>query len=273
MNFKNNDLKAMAVTLLLLLVTNIYSQNVENVYFKTGNQIKFSASPLLYDNLEISNFGEQILKSKSRVSYEAIISYYHHIKKGYGFNIGCGLTLAPLNIHYKIKVPDNSIFQTDKYKYEEFDSWFNEYMQSLLVFPISFQYIFSIKSSSNYLFSTDFGTKFNLIWAYPYSIELGENAITNDTTDNIVFNCKLFDNGKRNLISFFVKFGVIKLTNRLNTLQCNFILNYSPFKLGIGKYDFPNFGYKSYGTVRQNINYIGIEFAYGLTLSKKSKKN
>ena len=243
----------------------------QDLLFK--NQIKFSVAPVLYDNLQLTYTGERLLKTNPCISFDVSLLYYQHIKSGYGLNIGAGLTMAPYNLHFKFKSPANSIFQTGSYikEYEYLDFSMTEYVQSLWVFPLSVQKIFPFKSNKKYFYSLDLGTRLNIIVAYPYWIQNGSSYMIDDTTEAQLFDFNLFDRGKKVLMSYFIRFGVLKLTKKQNSLQCNFVINYSPDKMGSGWYKFDNLSYDNYGKVKENINFIGLEFAYGLTLSRRPR--
>ncbi len=269
-----NLFKVTAALLLLLLPDKIFPQNENsNPDLMFNNQIKFSLAPVLYDNLQLTYEGERILKSRPCVSYDASISYHQHIKKGYGLNIGIGLTMAPFNHHFKFISPPNSIFQTGPYRdaYEYLDDNNYVYVQSLYTVPLSVQKIFPIKKKKEYFLSLEAGIRPNIIVAFPYWIEGESWYEINDSTEVHLFEFNLFDCGNKLLISYFLKFGFLKMTKNQNTLQCNLVVNYSPDKMGEGWYKFYNLTYDNYGKVKQNINYIGIEFTYGLTLSRRPR--
>jgi len=233
------------------------------------SKIKFSLSALLYDNLELTHESKNILKSRMCPSSEATISYYKNIYDALGVNIGIGLGLAPYNFHYRYKSPDNQpyIGQIS----EDFLSHY-EYVQDLYVFPISLDYIHQVKVKPNLYFFSEIGLKINLKVAYPYEITTEVWYDLNDSTEIVLFDFFLNSTEKKNYLSYFLKFGVIKNTKKLNTLQCNFVLHYSPVKIGEGTYNFYYLPVESSGTVKQNLNYIGFEFTYGLTLTKKVRR-
>lgn len=263
-----------ATILLLLLITNIgYGQNVNKSEFTFKDQIKFSLSPVLYDNLTVNHWGKKLLKSKPVFSGEAVISYYYQLKNDMGINIGAGLGLAPYYLNYYFKAPDNSIFRTGHYK-DDYEYLGNikhyEYVQFMWVFPLSIQKL--IERDENKYYSIEAGIKLNRVVAYPYEITVGETYVIDDTTEARLFDFQLLST-KKNLVSYFIKAGLIKITKKQNTFQLNAVLHYSFSKIGIGYYEFQNLPYESRGQVSQNINYIGLEFIYGLSLSKRLKSN
>jgi hypothetical protein len=138
------------------------------------------------------------------------------------------------------------------------------------VFPLSIQKL--IERDENKYYSIEAGIKLNRVVAYPYEITTGHLFVIDDTTEARLFDFKL-DGTKKNLVSYFLKAGLIKVTKNQNTIQLNAVLHYSFSKIGIGYYEFQNLPYESRGQVSQNINYIGLEFIYGLSLSKRSKNN
>jgi len=260
-------------TVALLLSVGLTTSNAqeteqnENLIF--DKQIRFSLSPVVYDNLKIKNQGKRHFKSYPTISGEALISYYNHIYKGYGVNVGIGLNIAPYNLNYKFKAPENSIFLTggNEEYYEYIDLWDYEYSSAMCVFPISFNNVLPIKTS---IFSIDIGAKYQILINDSF-VNLVDHFFFIEEGNAIVelFSFHLEDTRKRHLVSYFLKLGIIKSTKKHNSFHFNIVANYSPTKIAKGWYMFYNLGYDSYGTVEQNINYIGFEFVYGLSLSKK----
>lgn len=269
--------KHIAVIFLLCVCTLIGNAQeksiLESLTYK--KQIRFSFAPLLYDKLKINNQGEDILKSRPTFSGEATILYYQHLKNGYGINVGLGLGLAPFNVNYSFKAPENSIFRTGIYKddYEYLDLNHYEYFSMTYVFPIYLSKMFEYKGK---LISIGVGVKYYSLLDKTFEISGGSNYyIDEDNTRVRLFKFYLEDTGRKHLFSYFIKLGIVKMTKKQNTFHVNLVVNYSPYKLGNGWYRFENLPYESYGTIEQNINYIGLELTYGLTLLKrlKDKKN
>lgn len=191
---------------------------------------------------------------------------YKSFYKGYGINLGFGIGLAPFNLNYYYKSPDNQPYIGNIY--EDFLNY-NTYIQDIYVFPISIQKNVPIDKWSINNLSFEAGLKLNKKVAFPYEISTEVWYDLNDSTEIVLFDFFLHNTEKKNYLSYFIKFGVIKNTKRLNALQCIFVLHFSPSKIGEGTYNFYYLPVESYGTVKQNLNYIGFEFTYGLTLTKK----
>lgn len=268
---KQITIKTAAILMLLMLITNFLfgQKKFESNYF-LDDQIKFSISPVMYENLRISNWGEKLLKSRVTFSAEASILYYKYLKNNFGINIGVGLGLVPYNIHYGFNAPENSIFQTGIYKneYSYLDDNLYDYVQSIWTFPISIEKF--IKHKPNLYYSIEAGLKLNRVVAFPYEISNGYVYGINDSTDARLFDFYLTGT-KKNIFSYFLKVGLLKKLENQNSLQFNLILNFSFTKIGIGYYEFENLPYESRGQIGESINYIGFEFVYGLTLFKEKK--
>lgn len=268
---KQITIKTGAILMLLLLITNFLfgQKKIESNYF-LHDQIKFSISPVMYENLRISNWGEELLKSRVTFSAEASILYYKSLKNNFGINIGLGLGLVPYNIHYGFNVPENSIFQTgiNKDYYSHLDDNEYEYVQSIWTFPISIEKI--IKYKPNLYYSFEAGLKLNRVIAFPYQISYGDVYVINDSTDARLLNFSIASTQK-NIFSYFLKFGFLKKLKSQNSFEFNFVLNFSFTEIGIGYFEFDNLPYESRGQIGQRINYIGFEFVYGLSLFKEKK--
>lgn len=270
---KVNIYKRAVVTLLLfspfLLSAQIDTLKSEMIF---NNQLRFSLSANLYDNFRLDNSGVKHLKSLPCLSGELFISYYQHLVNDFGFTIGAGFGIAPYNYYYRIEAPENSIYQTGPYKedYKYLYDYDFLYIQDLYTFSFSFSKIFNTKKKDK-LKNLEVGIKLNNKVAYPYSINTWHTYGIDDSTEVDLFEFSLENSGKRNLFSYFIKLGNINLNKQGNSLNYNIVLHYSPQKIGIGTYKFYELGYDSFGKVQQNINYIGFEFAYGLSFSKRTK--
>jgi hypothetical protein len=261
-----------AATLLLLsFLGSVHAQtdSVNNKLFYRS-QIKFALTGCLFDNLQLTWYGEKLLRSRPLPSGEVSISYYTDIKNGYGLNVGFGLGLAPYNFHYLFKIPENSIFFTPNIEVYEADIDHYEYIQEYYTFPLSVQKTF-VSKKRNKLRFIEAGIKLNYKVAYPSSIKTGVVYKINDTTEARLFQMMLRSTSHRVLVSGFFKYGWQRITKRQNTFQYGFVLHYSPSKIGMGDYEFSNLTYPSYGTIFQNINYIGFEVVYGLATSRRIK--
>ncbi|MCD6111751.1 MAG: hypothetical protein J7J86_00635, partial [Bacteroidales bacterium] len=217
------------------------------------NQIKFSLLPIVYKKIKFFHYGVELLKSDPGFGGEATISYSKHLKNNLCFNIGLGFNLQPYSIYYNFEAPENSIFS--EYKNLKLSKNYTDYM---LVFPLSLQKI--ITSKNGHLFSLEAGIKFNKVLNSPH---LGK--ICDIYENKTLFDITYYET-KKNLYSIFIKAGMIKLIKNNNTLHLNIILNYSPQKIESCDYEFYNLPYESCGVIENRVNYIGIEFAYGLNL-------
>lgn len=271
---KYNLFKGTAYIVLFLLSIDASAQeHQEKQLFIFNNQLKFSISPVLYNKLEINNTGEKLINSRPCFSGEIAISLYQYIKNGFGINIGAGFGIAPFNIKYNFKSPSGSIFNTGPNKeYYDYLSFSNStYIQDFYVFPVSIQKIFNNKKNTNHYYSCEFGIKFNKKIAYPYEISGGDMYVIDDTTDAQLFNFSINNTNNRNIISYFIKFGINNVNKKHNSFHINFVIHYSTKEIGVGWYKFYNLKYDSYGSIKQNINYIGFEFIYGLNFRKINK--
>jgi len=237
-------------------------------------QFKFSQTTCIYDNLKFDNTGEKLIKSLPMPGGELTLSYFNYLKNGYGLNVGLGITVAPYMTYFKFNAPPNSIFQTGPYKedYQILENASFSYIQDIFTLPVSIQKTFAAKHDKIKLSFIDIGFKLNYKIAFPYSIVNGGTYGINDTTEAKLFRFSLKNTPDRIIISYFVKYEWQKLLKDQNTFQYNFVLHYSPTKIGKGTYEFFNMPNQSYGTVAQNINFIGFEIAYGLTTSRRLKE-
>lgn len=259
--FKQVLIKYTAAILLLCIISLLDAEEIDPAI--NSKQIRFSFSPVLYDNLKINNHGKKHIKSYPCFSGELDILYYHPIKYSYGIALGVGIGLFPDNVHYKFKLPPATVW----HDLEEADASFYDY------FIIGSNFRFSINKIFKKYVNIEIGVKYNKIYSYPFEISGSESVVNENLYDSVmIFDYTIEDAGDQVIISYFIKFGIIKITKNRNTVHLNFIANYSPTILGEGEYKYYNLGYESYGTLEQNINYIGFELAWGITLPKRSNK-
>lgn len=258
----NQIIKNTAVVVLCFLSFQLKGQD--------KSQIKFSISPVLYDNLSLTYEGKSHLKSSPTFSGETNLSYRHPIGKGFGINAGVGIALPSFNTNYNFDAPDNSIFQTGVYSddYKELlgnDYW---YESTMYIFPISLNKMFSARNT-DIIYSFDIGVKLNKLITH-WELESRDYYYISEQDPYVtLFSFDIETEEKQNTLSYFLKIGLIKMNKIGDSFHVNLVANYSPSTVVSGTYEFFNLGYESRGTMEQNINYIGLELSYGLSLFQK----
>ena len=231
------------------------------------SQIRFSVSPILYDNLTLSHEGKKLLNTSKTLNGQGLISYYQPIGSEYGINAGLGLRLTSYNINYDFETPENSVFNNG-IATGNLEINHNAYSNALYMVPVSFQKTFKSKSSMRY--SLELGATANFVYRKELlentrvryqNLEDGSDQLFGMTLDNLPETTKM--------LSYFIKVGLIKGNKIGDSFHVNLVANYSPKLISSGSYEFFNLGYESSGSIEQNINYIGIEFSYGLSLNNK----
>lgn len=230
-------------------------------------QIRFSISPIIYNKLTLRHREEVLLHSRPTFSGEASLSYYHHIGKNFGVNIGGAWSIIPYNLNYRFYAPFPQVTSQYPHDYHHY-----EYFIHSLSIPISLQKIFPL--GNKFFYSVEAGVRFTRI--HPFEIIGGAGYYIDSTTsyelfsailDNVAFDYPL------NYMGYIFKTGLVKMTKETNTFHLNLTAHYCPQKIGGGWYRFYNLPYESYGTIEMGMNYIGLEFAYGLTASKRLAPN
>lgn len=239
------------------------------------SQLKFSVAGLIYDNLKLNHEGRKHLKSFPTLSGEFTISYYRHIVDDFGIILGAGVGVAPSNVYYNFKTPENSIFRNNDF-YKHVDMFNNEYDGLLLLCPISVHKNFPFRGKS---YSVEIGTKLNLQnidpYYLPYRWEYSHTYIIGEDDEEVrLLDSFMETNGGILAMSYFIKIGLHRIMRKKqHTLEYRLVANWSPKKIRTGEFEFQNLGYVSRGTIHQNINFIGFEVSYGMTLSRRVKSD
>ena len=250
----------------------VFSQQKDQ-FPENKSAIRFSLTAAFYTNLEISNTGERHLMSATCPSGNLTVQYYKHIYSDFGILAGAGFGIVPFGFYYEFETPTNSILMNSNstYNYPVIELSDKVYMQDAFFFPLSVQKSF-LKSEAGSFFA-EAGIRFNYRYVYPYEIEVGHYYGINDSVSAQLFQLVLTNTMKRNYFSWFFLAGKTFFTKKGNSFHVDVVFHYSPHKTGEGYYKFGHLGYESYGTLKQNINYIGIDFGYSISFSRKAGRN
>lgn len=260
------------VCIILFLFLSVCTSKAQEV--PLYNQVKLSISPVLYEALSINNTGAGHLNSKSAFSGETTISYSCPIWGRYKVNIGAGCGLPAYSINFDIIAPENSLYQISEYANDYKELSHTEYWYSVMtsVFPVSVQRVFR-PNRGDLFYSIDVGIKCSRYAQRNWSENFGIHYYINEEVSYVSLIDLYSEHTSREwILSYFLKFGLIKSMKNNNAVDVNFVLNYSPVKANIGYYRFNHLGYDSYGEFTQQLSYIGLEFSYGFSLKKKEKK-
>lgn len=259
---KNLFIKEIAIVLFLLFgCFSSFSQETisrDNV-LSAKNQIRFSITPALFQSMDVFSFGQLLpaVKSHPLPSGELSLLYSHFFKHGWGMNLGLGFMANPYNYYFEKYYKGNNTFVPG----------FSEtYYIPMLVLPVSVQKLFPLHRANRW-FSAEMGLKMNLQNHYSY---IGQHIgyETDDGYHGTYFSSQL-STTQQVLVSGFAKLGFVTQTKRKNTFHYNVVFHYSPQKPLKAVYQFPELRNTPSGALHQNMNYIGFEFCYGLSLGKK----
>ncbi|MBI4647053.1 MAG: hypothetical protein HY738_10810 [Bacteroidia bacterium] len=275
---------SMTLTLLVVMffIQKLFGQaDTTQFILIPNNQIKFTLAPVIYNNLNFQHKGKKVLKSLNTFSGVIGMGYDNRIGNTWGVNLDAEMSVIPRNL----LIPYDIIFDstTNTAQLGRKFLWLNDffYQHFIYIFSVSLEKLF-IKDHKTF-YSIQAGAKLNRLVAHPYEESVG--MILEDTTR--FFDYYMENYYQRNFFSYFLKFGLIKVNqakkiyiqNELkrssrggNTMQVNLVINYSPYKIGKGWYRFYNLPFESYGTVNLGLNYLGLEFSYGLTLTERPYK-
>ncbi len=263
--------------LALLFSVQNFAQNPMDTPFVIKKQIQISFSPVVYSKVSIDNQGEKILSAKNILSGVFSLGYRQNIIHQWNANIDLSIS----EVAQKVQIPYEIIFDTvtntaqlgGKFKFINDNRYVPVATLSLSIdkwFATNKKYIF---------YSLQTGVGLSRLLNYPYNERVGFGF-----KDSILVFDYNIKSEYLQVVNGFVKFGIAKVTsvkevylgNELkkrtkgqNTIQVNIVFNYSLQSILRGEYEFYHFSFKSSGTTRLNMNYVGVEFKWGITLSKK----
>lgn len=270
----NYNLTSLGVLLLnLFLSVNSYSQHQEdslisNKEWIPKNQIKLSVTPTLFQGSKLNHKKQEILKSNPSPSYDFGIEYYHYIKNSLGLNLG--LHWGQIPEHYKFEVIVPEFYNLYG---REFSSSNRDLMSQFIYIPLSLDKKMELQKEKLFI-SLVGGGSINYIHPFisTYNSTYSLDLINPFLNEKKVFKSTISNEYQKWFLSYFIKFGLIKqLKKSASTFEINLKINYTPRLIGKGTYKFSNIPEESYGDVGLRLNYIGIEFVYGMTLSKRPK--
>jgi len=234
------------------------------------NQLKFSVTPALCSKLKVTQNNDAIFNSNPSFGAEASISYYQQIVKGFGVSLGIGINSTPYSFNFSfvpnVLNPDNSYFQKE-IKVKRYEPL------GMITVPIALSMLIPLQTSSwsidihvgakfNYLFNSGNGKTY-----YEWDMLYSGISITDIKEKSFYWVENKID--KRFLFSYFLKVGATYTTKRKDGIYFNLITNYSPQIPITGNYMIHAKDGDNYGNFSKNINYLGFEVGYALTLCKK----
>lgn len=248
------------------------------------SHLKFSFVPVAYNKLNLhQQKGEQILHSRNTFSAIAGLGYYQRLEDMWGLAMMAEMTVVPQNIIIPYEIRFDTITNTAYIKDSKFPD-LNEYSYTHFIYTLTASIEKAFIKNKRTCYSMAVGAKLNRLVAYPYETSFDIGVFVDTSTSYSLFKFHLNNYYQRYFVSYFIKTGVVKFiqrkrhntddgmlknSSRTNIFQMRLIINYSPKQIGRGWYRFYNFGFENYGTAELGLNYIGLEFTYGLTLNQK----
>jgi hypothetical protein len=261
------------ILILLLFPFTLWAQEVKQTSYPF-NQLRFSVTPTLCSSLNVSNTGaNNIFNSNPSFGGEITASYYQRIVKGFGVSLGIGINSTPYSFNFSfipnVSDPENSYYQKE-IKVKRYEP------MGMITIPLALSMILPIKSSSwsidihagaklNYLFNSGDRKLF-------YESDIPFSEIQHSNVDAIKENSFYWIESKINkrfLFSYFLKVGASYTTKRNDCLFFNIVANYSPQKALTANYMIHAIDGDSFGNYKQNLNFLGLEVGYALSLCKK----
>ena len=254
------------IILLSLFLRNVAFAQKKKSDLMPNSQVRISLSTVYYDGLYFSHHGEKLLKSLPSPSYESTISFNKYIANNFSLNLGIGIGALSFNIYYHFEAPVNSVFYNPNISRKQNVLELNDNSRfNTWILPFSIQ---KLINNQNHYYNLEIGIKYNKTFIFYDEKTVETSYLMTDSTGYGLFRQFLADK-KQVFISYFFKLGLIQFTKKQHSYCFNLVINYSPVIFAEGWYKFYNLPFESYGEIKQRVNYIGFEFLYGLTLSRR----
>lgn len=251
----------------------LFSGFSQESFLINNTQIRFWLKPVLMNNIKFKHYGEKIIKSSPFISFEAGFGLKQRLYENLSVNVDIGYTA----VFYQFKFDFEA--KIEPVKGTQHDHYTAEFLQGIYVIPISLQYETLRKGKLNYF--AELGIRINITDQFPYlaSVEDGMSYFlgdlvppdSNGNQDIDIFSMRMENKDVLGVfVSYFMKAGLVFTTKKNHTFNLALVANYYPKPVYKGDYQFLNTPFDSYGDVSLGINYIGLEFAFGLTVHKKN---
>lgn len=258
---------------MLFLLSQLEAQKAVYLNPSYLSQIRFSVTTGLYDRMDIYTIGAPLLTSKPGIGGEVSITFSQQIAMGFGINIGVGLGMIPYNFSYDFNTPSGAPLNPgpDHSDTQNLSSIPNITEEGVFVFPITVNKLFRLHPEKNLFLNLEAGIKINSKTTFPYAIS-GTHSISFPIDMQFeYFNYRLESAGSNSFLAYTFKAGLLRFNKRFNSFHMNIVYQFAPPTILTGNYAFENIGVQSEGTMELQQSYLGIEFAYGLTLGNKHK--
>lgn len=233
------------------------------------SQIRFSAMPAFYNNLDYQNIGAPLFKSRVGLGGEFVVSYGQEFWKGFGINVGAGFGFVPYNFSFDIITDTSSILAGNPGLSGQFP---NRNAQLILTFPVLIEKKFLLSREEKLFLNLEAGIKWN-IKTSGFGTSGGSYGTRTDGGEDVTYFEYRFVFGEPiEFISYVFKAGLFKMNRRDNSFSWNLVLQRSFATMLNGTYQFNELGFESLGTTQQYNSYVGLELIYGLSLSKHSRR-
>jgi hypothetical protein len=258
--------------LFLFLLCVSFSGFSQESFLINNTQIRFWLRPVLMNNLKFKHYGEKIIQSSPFISFEAGFGIKQRLYENFSLNVDIGYT--SVFYHFKFDFEAN----IEPVQATRHDHLAIEFLQGIYVIPISVQYETLRKGKLNYF--AELGIRVNITDQFPYpaSVEDGMgyylgDLVPPDANGNHVvdiFSMRLENKDVLGVFaSCFAKAGLVFTSKKTHTLNLSLVAHYFPKPMYKGDYTFLNTPFASYGDVSLGLNYIGLEFAFGLAVHKR----
>jgi len=236
--------------------------------YKPKTQITLSASPVFYNSIQIEHIGAQWLQSNPAFGGTIGVGVYQKLFKGLGVMGSANAGTLAYNMRYQftstVNHPDVSFNQhfianTDFIPYANLSLGLVYRCKAILkkqrIAPLLGVGIF------RNTISTYSGSGEATIYIDEQQPSLDVFEVTYQDINNS--NTPYFS-----LFSYYAKLGVITQNKKFNTCSFNLVYNFTPQTIAYGQFQFFNLAEESKGNLTFGMNYVGVEFVYGMTFNK-----
>jgi len=225
--------------------------------------------PALYNNLDYQNVGAPLFRSSVGLGGEFVVSFGQEFWKGFGINAGAGIGFVPYNFSFDLVTDTSSIIAGNPGRSGQFP---NRNMEFLLTFPILIEKKILLSREEKLFLNLEAGIKWNMKTS-GFGFSGGAYGAQTDGGEDVrYFEYRFFFGEPIEFISYVFKAGLFSFNKRGNSFSWNLVLQHSPSRMVTGTYQFNELGFISFGTTELHNSYVGLEFIYGLSLSKHSKR-